>query len=45
MVNKKSYVIPQLKVVEVKQSQLLCASPSWGNSIQEEVDYDDAGFN
>ena len=49
MNNKKTYQVPQMKVVKVKAQQMLCTSPggptTLGNSRQEEVDYNDAGFN
>lgn len=49
MNNKKTYQSPTMKVMKVKAHKMLCTSPgnpmTLGNSRQEEVDYNDAGFN
>lgn len=49
MNNKKTYQTPRIKVVKLRAQQMLCGSPgdpmTLGNSRQEEVDYNDAGFN
>lgn len=36
---KKLYVTPQLKVLEVKQAQLLCASPGLSTEQLEEEEF------
>ena len=47
--SKKTCQTPRMKVVELRAQQMLCGSPgdpmTLGNSRQEEVDYNDAGFN
>ena len=49
MNNKKNYQTPRIKVVKLRAQQMVCGSPggpmTLGNSRQEEVDLDDAGFN
>ena len=46
---RKHYQSPKMKVRKVRAQQMLCGSPggpmTLGNSRQEEVDYNDAGFN